>query len=270
MNIQIANNTSEQMHLHTVMVNGITRSMHISGLILSMTCVALLIWCAYFLSNPETLPIKQVRIEGEFSRLSPEILKTMVTKKVRGGFFNIDVDAIRNVLLANPWVRDVSVQRIWPDSLRVSVLEQVAVVRWGKEGLLNSAGEYFSPEPETFPDELPGLLGPHGTEVLLLKRFNEIQKSIQDVGMNIKYLTLNERRAWQFKLNNGIQVILGRTDFDIRMERFLNFVPLGLTGKLSETELVDMRYTNGFAVRWKQYDSVNKVEVGLNENGKKT
>ncbi|MEE8320725.1 MAG: cell division protein FtsQ/DivIB [Gammaproteobacteria bacterium] len=270
MNAQIAKNAPEQMHLHTVMGNEVSRSMQISGLFLTLTCVALLIWSTYLLSSPETLPIKQVRIEGEFTRLSPGMLKTMVTDKVRGGFFNLNVDAVRNVLLANPWVREVTVKRIWPDGLLVSVLEQAAVVRWGKEGLLNSAGEYFSPESETFPEGLPVLFGPHGTEVLLLNRFNETQKSIQDIGMNIKNLTLNERRAWRFELDSGIQVILGRKDFDIRMERFLDLVPLGLTGKLSATELVDMRYTNGFAVRWKQDDSVTNVGVGLKKNGKKT
>jgi cell division protein FtsQ len=270
MNTQIDKNISERMDLQTVVEGRVCRSLQILGLLMTIICIALFIWSTYLLSNPETLPIKQVRIEGEFFRLSPNKLKAMVTDKVRGGFFNLDVDAVRNVLLANPWVRDVTVQRIWPDSLRVSVLEQVAVARWGKDGLLNSAGEYFSPEPETFPEELPELHGPNGTEVLLLNRFNKIQESISGIRIIIKCLTLSERRAWQFELDNGIQVILGRKDFDLRMERFIDFVPLGLTGKLSQTELVDMRYTNGFSVRWIQDDSVTNVEAGLNKNGKKT
>jgi len=270
MNTQIDKDISERLEPQTVVEGSVCRSLQIPGLFLTVICIALFIWGTYLLSNPETLPIKQVRIEGEFFRLSPNKLKAMVTDKVRGGFFNLDVDAVRNVLLANPWVRDVTVQRIWPDSLRVSVLEQVAVARWGEDGLLNSDGEYFSPRPETFPEELPELHGPHDTEVLLLNRFNKIHESISSIGLKIKRLTLSERRAWQFELDDGIQVILGRKDFDLRLERFIDFVPLGLTGKLSQTELVDMRYTNGFSVRWIQDDSVTNVEVGLNKNGKKT
>jgi cell division protein FtsQ len=258
------------MDIQTVVKTRVPRSLQIAGLFMTIICIALLIWSTHLLLNPETLPIKQVRIEGEFFRLSPNKLKAIVTDKVRGGFFNLDVDAVRNVLLANPWVRDVTVQRVWPDSLRVSVLEQVAVARWGQDGLLNSDGEYFSPEPETFPAELPELHGPHGTEIILLNQFYKIQKSISGIGIKIKYLTLSDRRAWQFVLENGIQVILGRKDFDLRLERFINFVPFGLTGKLSQTELVDMRYTNGFSVRWIQDNSVINVEVGLNKNGKET
>ena len=249
---------------------GNNRLLQVTGLLLTITCLVMLIWVAYVLSNPETLPIRQVRIEGEFFRLSPDNLKTLVTNKVRGGFFNVNVDTVRNVLLANPWVRDVTVQRVWPDALRVSVLEQVAVARWGETGLLNQAGEFFAPEKVSFPGELPVLNGPAGTEVLLLKRYNDIQGSLQDVGWKIRILTLNDRRAWQFELDNGIRVILGRTDLDLRLKRFLELVPVGLSEKLSQTELVDMRYTNGFAVRWKSDDSGKNLEIGLDDNGKKT
>ncbi|OGT34252.1 MAG: hypothetical protein A2W28_07010 [Gammaproteobacteria bacterium RBG_16_51_14] len=270
MNTHIARRTAGQMDSFALMEDGNSRSLQTAGLVLTITCMVLLVWGAYLLSNPATLPIKQVRIEGEFFRLAPDRLKIMVTDKVRGGFFNLNVDTVRNVLLANPWVKEVTVQRVWPDGLRVSVSEQVAVARWGQDGLLNPAGEYFAPERETFPDELPELYGPRGTEVLVLNRFDEIQKSLQDTGMKIKNVTLNERRAWQFELDNGIRVILGKTDFDLRLKRFRDLVPLGLSGKFSQTELVDMRYTNGFAVRWKQDGSETNVETGLDYNGKKT
>ncbi len=69
-----------------------------------------------------------------------------MTDKVRGGFFNLDVDAVRLALLGEPWVSEVTVKRIWPDALRVIVIEQIPVVRWGDSGLLNPAGEYFAPE----------------------------------------------------------------------------------------------------------------------------
>ena len=270
MNTGFYETSKEQPNTGEQVKGGYNRFLQVAGLSLTLTCLALLVWVIHVLSSPETLPIRQVRIEGEFFRLSPDKLKTLVTNKVRGGFFNVNVDTVRNVLLANPWVRDVTVQRVWPDALRVSVLEQVAVARWGETGLLNTVGEYFSPDQETFPGELPVFNGPAGTEAMLLNRYNEIQDSLQETGWKIRILTLNDRRAWQFELDNGIQVILGKTDFDLRLKRFLKLVPVGLSEKLSQTELVDMRYTNGFAVRWKSDDSGKNLEIGLDDNGKKT
>lgn len=224
----------------------------IFGVIFVLTFIFLLVWGGTFLSHTDTLPIKQVRIEGDFTRLSPVDLQLLVTDKVRGGFFNLDVDAVRLALLDEPWVSEVTVKRIWPDALRVIVIEQVPVVRWRDSGLLNPAGEYFAPDLATIPVELPLLSGPDGTEVNLLDRFNAMQKRMQLVGFNVASMTLNERRAWSFQLSNGIKVVLGQRDYEERVNRFLTLIPTTISGRVEQTESVDMRYTNGFSIRWKK------------------
>jgi cell division protein FtsQ len=222
------------------------------GIVFVLSFVGLLVWGGVYLSNSDTLPIKQVRIEGDFTRLSPVDLQLLVTDKVRGGFFNLDVDAVRLALLDEPWVSDVTVKRIWPDALRVIVIEQVPVVRWKETGLLNASGEYFAPDITTIPTELPLLSGPTGSEVTLLNRFNSMQERIQFLGFKIVSLTLNERRAWSFQLSNGIKVVLGRRDFEERFNRFLTLIPTTISGRIEQADSVDMRYTNGFSIRWKK------------------
>ncbi len=222
------------------------------GTLLVITVFSLLLWGAMYLTNPDTLPIKQVRIEGDFTRLSPVDLQLLVTDKVRGGFFSLNVDAVRLALLEEPWVSEVTVQRVWPDALRVIVIEEIPAVRWGESGLLNHEGKYFAPEPSTIPLDLPVLNGPKGTEVILLERFNSMQERVKSIGFNIAAILLDERRAWSFFLTNGIKVVLGRRDFEQRFERFLNLIPTTLSGRVEQTESIDMRYTNGFAIKWKQ------------------
>lgn len=222
------------------------------GIVFILTFISLLVWGGITLSNSGTLPIKQVRIEGDFTHLSPVDLQLLVTDKVRGGFFNLDVDAVRLALLDEPWVKEVTVKRIWPDALRVIVIEQIPVVRWKESGLLNSDGQYFAPELSTIPKELPVLSGPVGAEVMLLKRFNMMQERVRLLGFKIASLTLNERRAWSFQLENGIKVTLGRRDFEERLNRFLTLIPTTISGRISQTGSIDMRYTNGFSIRWKK------------------
>lgn len=222
------------------------------GSVFALVFISLLVWGGMTLSHPDTLPIKQVRIEGDFTRLSPVDLQLLVTDKVRGGFFNLDVDAVRLALLDEPWVSEVTVKRIWPDALRVIVIEQVPAVRWGESGLLNTSGEYFAPDITTIPAELPLLSGPAGSEVNLLNRFNTMQERVQSIGFNITSITLNERRAWSFQLKNGIKLILGRRDFEERFNRFLTLIPTTISGRIDQTESIDMRYTNGFSILWKK------------------
>jgi cell division protein FtsQ len=228
------------------------RGSRIFGMVFVLTFIGLLVWSGIYLSHADTLPIKQVRIEGDFTRLSPVDLQLLVTDKVRGGFFNLDVDAVRLALLNEPWVSEVTVKRVWPDALRVIVIEQVPVVRWKESGLLNAAGEYFAPDPATIPAELPLLSGPIGSEVVILNQFNAMQEQFKLIGFKVASMALNERRAWSFQLENGIKVILGRRDFEERLNRFLTLIPTTISGRIEQTESVDMRYTNGFSIRWKK------------------
>lgn len=222
------------------------------GIAFVLAFISLIVWAGMYLSNSDTLPIKQVRIEGDFTNLSPIDLQLLVTDKVRGGFFNLDVDAVRLALLDEPWVKEVTVKRIWPDALRVIVIEQIPVVRWKESGLLNAGAEYFAPEVASIPKDLPLLAGPAGTEAVLLERFNMMQERIQFLGFKIASLTLNERRAWSFQLENGIKVTLGRRDFEERLNRFLTLIPTTISGRITQADSIDMRYTNGFSIRWKK------------------
>jgi len=228
------------------------RSDHSNSLVgglMAVLVVTVIVSGFVWMMKPATLPIRQVHIEGKFLRLDTFRLQELVTDKVRGGFFNIDVASIRSALVALPWVNDVSVHRIWPDGLRVIVNEQTAVVRWNETGLLNEQGHYFSPEKESFPQDLPLLEGPEESQELLLERFNLLK---QTYGLSVVRLQLNERRAWKFELENGLSVVLGRKDFESRVERFVSVVMNNLGEKSSQAREIDMRYTNGFAVRWKQ------------------
>lgn len=229
------------------------------GGLMAVLVTTVIVAGSLWMMKPTTLPIKQVHIEGEFLRLDTNRMQELVSDKVRGGFFNINVAAIRNTLIALPWVKEVSVHRIWPDGLRVVVNEQTAVVKWNETGLLNDQGHYFAPEKDSFPNGLPVLEGPEDSQELLLKRLKLLK---QFYGLSVVRLRLNERRAWQFQLDSGLSVVLGRKDFESRIDRFVHVVIKNMGEKLSQAKEIDMRYTNGFAVRWKQR-AIENIESGV-------
>ncbi|MCG8324408.1 MAG: cell division protein FtsQ/DivIB [Thiotrichales bacterium] len=217
--------------------------------------LCLLLWGAWLLSQPGTLPIKYVRITGDFRHLQPEQLQTLVSSEVRGGFFNVNVGTIRDILLRDPWIEDVMVQRVWPETLRVLVTEHVPLARWGADSLLNTRGERFTPDQDSIPPTLPVLRGPDGSEPVLLRRFRELSQRLQPLGLQITELEQDPRRSWRFVVNAGFSVVLGRKEFAQRIDRFAQTVPQALRGRIGQVDEIDMRYTNGFSVRWKQTNS---------------
>jgi len=231
------------------------------GVVFITTVVVLSVYTAKYMLNPNTLPIKHVKVEGVFNRLSQTELKKNVVDNIQGGFFNIDVDRVRIALLNMPWVRDVTVKRVWPDSLKVVVKEQVPSARWGELGLLNELGEFFSPDDITIPNDLPLLFGPANSEVKLLSRYKTIQEKLQSLPfrLNVSSVTLNDRRAWSFHLENGVKIVIGRNYFDERLNRFLKFVPTLIPDRINKVESVDLRYANGLSVL-----SKNNINISSN------
>ncbi len=218
-----------------------------------ITFIILSILGGKYLLDPDTFPIKHIKVEGSFNHLSRVELKKNVVNNIQSGFFNINVDEIRLALLSMSWVREVTVKRVWPDSLKVVVYEQIPTARWGDLGLLNQSGVFFSPNGATTYNNLPLLYGPANSEVKLLERYRLIQKKLQSLPfrLNISSVILNDRRAWFFDLENGVRIKIGRYAFDDRLDRFLKFIPTLIPDRINEIESIDLRYSNGLAVLWK-------------------
>ena len=80
--------------------------------------------------------------------------------------------------------------------------------------------------------------------------------------MQVSVLRLDERRAWMFESGDGLQVVIGRKDFDDRVTRFVEFIPRSLGTNIKDAEMIDMRYPNGFAVHWKEGVTEIRQESG--------
>ncbi len=162
-----------------------------------------------------------------------------------------DLDGIQRAVEALPWVERARIQRRWPNSLHVTVIEQTAAARWGESGLLNTRGELFVRSATHVPAELPRLSGPEGTESQVAQRYLSVQGRMLEAGMRIAALRLDERGAWEMDLDSGVTVRLGRREVDERIDRFIHTASQVISHRLNEITYVDMRYSNGFAIGWR-------------------
>lgn len=223
---------------------------------LSMMLLMAVFATFFWLMRPSTFPIRQIYVEGTLKQLEPGHLQELVKGKVKSGFFSVDANVILDTLVNLPWVKQASVARIWPDGLKIIISEQEAVARWSGHGLLNKQGLLFSPSDDFPLGHLPVLEGEQGMRDILLDRFRVLRERHN---LDVVRLRVNDRGAWSFELNNGLVVVLGRRNFDDRSQRFVSIVTSNLGAKLSAAEVIDMRYTNGFAVRWR-HDAIAGAE----------
>jgi cell division protein FtsQ len=196
-------------------------------------------------------PIRVISMDGRFQRVSPGEIEKAVAPFTQAGFMSADLDRIQRAVEAVPWVDHARVQRRWPNSLHVTVVEETAAARWGESGLLNTRGQLFVREAAHVPAELPRLNGPDGTESEVAERYLAVQGRMLEAGMRIAALRLDERGAWEMDLDSGVTVRLGRRDVDERLDRFIRTASQVIAHRLNDINYVDMRYSNGFAIGWR-------------------
>ncbi len=196
-------------------------------------------------------PIRVISMDGAFQRVSPGEVEKAVAPFTHDGFMSADLDRIQRAVESVPWVERARVQRRFPNSLHVTVVEETAMARWGESGLLNTRGDLFVRQAAHVPAELPRLSGPDGTESLVAQRYLSAQGRMLEAGMRIAALRLDERGAWEMDLDSGVTVRLGRRDVEERLERFIRTASQVIAHRLNDINYVDMRYANGFSIGWR-------------------
>jgi cell division protein FtsQ len=204
------------------------------------------------LTNTETLPIKSVKIEGDYTRVDHDALQQAIVPFLKGNIFTLNIVGLKDSILQLPWVYAASVARVWPDTVLVHIVQQTAVARWQDKGLLNAAGEVFTPSVDTYPQGLPVLNGPEGQQGEVWPVYQQMAALLAPLGLHIVSLDLSARQAWHLQLENGVSVVLGRSEPLQRLHRLASVYPQVVGEHAAEVLSVDLRYPSGVAVRWKK------------------
>lgn len=212
---------------------------------------------AVYAQQNSLLPILHVTVEGKFIHVNKAALVSAVTPYATGSFLSVDVANLRKAGEALSWVKQIQVRRVWPDSLHLIVEEQVAVARWKDKWLVNNKGDTFLSTDDELPTDMAVLQGPENSHKVVVQRYQAMTKKLAKQSLAIKYLKMDDRRAWNLILINGMKVVLGRANSEQRFARFIDVYQSKLKKYSLQISIMDMRYTNGLAVSWKQGQKPN-------------
>lgn len=217
---------------------------------LLLLCVLSAGWLYQRLADPMTLPIHKIRVQGALAHVNEDMLRQSVVDKVQGGYFNIDVAALRKTVEQLPWVRTAAVRRVWPDAVVINVIEQQPLAIWQKGGLINDRGELFLPKVTEQLKGLPLFMAPAGMEHNITELYRDLAAQLAPLELNITEIQLDQRRAVRLQLDNGIELLLGGEERLVRLQRFVKVYHKSLARHASRIKRVDLRYSNGMAVQW--------------------
>jgi cell division protein FtsQ len=161
----------------------------------------------------------------------------------------LDAEAARAQLMANPWIADAAVLKLYPDRLQISVTERQAFALWQKDGSISviaADGTVLQPSIQDRYRALPLLVG-KGAEragydfLAILDRYPDIRSLLR------ASIFVAERR-WNLRLTNGLDVRLPEAGVEQALERL---VALDRDKKLLSRDItsVDLRLADRVTVR---------------------
>ncbi len=181
--------------------------------------------------------------------VSREEILTTAGVTGRASLLFLDADAARMRLLANPWIADAAVLKLYPDRLQITITERQAFALWqmdGRVSVIASDGTVLEPFVEDRYVGLPLVVG-RGAE-RQAKDFLAIVDCYPDIRSVLRASVLVAERRWNLRLDNGIDVRLPEGNVEQALERL---VMLDREKKLLSRDIVavDLRLPDRASVR---------------------
>lgn len=213
--------------------------------------LSLLLCIGLKIMDPATFPIKSIKITGNYSHVDHQALQDAILPYMNKGFLWLDVNGLKEELVQIPWVATADVKRIWPNVLQINITERTPIAHWNNNELMTSDGVVFNANGNIGSDNLPWLSGPPGQQENLLADYQFINQMLAPVGVHAVWIALTPRQAFELKLNNNMLLVIGKNDVVSRLQRFVSVYNTLFRNHENDVAYVDLRYSNGLAVRWK-------------------
>jgi cell division protein FtsQ len=203
-------------------------------------------------------PVTRLTVQAEFKHVSADDIRAAVRPRLGKGFFALDLDAVQKAVAALPWVESVEARKRWPDTLQLRIYERQPFARWNDKQLISRQGLVFDVPGTDDAGALPSLHGPDDRLAEVVSFYADTRKAFAGTHLQITGVALTERGSWSISTVTGARIVIGdRDQAGRRLRRFLDVYPQLIAGHADGFAYADLRYTNGFAVRWPLTAAVN-------------
>ncbi|MBS0381808.1 MAG: cell division protein FtsQ/DivIB [Proteobacteria bacterium] len=195
-------------------------------------------------------PVRELAVHATFRHVSAAQIRAAVTPALGGGFFAIHLDKVRDAVAALPWVGQVEVSKRWPDALDITVTEIQPIAHWGDAALLGRDGRIFKVPDAGVVNGLPQFNAPDDRVDDVMAFYRTATTDFVPYGLRVNEVDMSARGSWTLVLSSGARVVVGGEQPDQRLARFAAALPVLMRGRSDGFVYADLRYSNGFAVRW--------------------
>ena len=195
--------------------------------------------------------ITSINIEGDLKRVSKRGIEIIVLELKNQGFLTADKGKYKDKLETIDWVKSATINKQWPNTINVVLVEDDVIGLWNKRLLLNSSGELYALDQRVVPDELIQFFGPEDRENEVYTRYKLYNDELATRGILIEEIELDFRGSWVITVRPSIKIKLGEEATEERFERFLTIWDQSLLENFELISYIDLRYSEGFVIKRK-------------------
>lgn len=226
-------------------------NLSLMGILFALAIILALRLIYLCLADPLRFPIARVKVVAPYAQVSHKHINQQIAPFFENvSFFTLPTFDIEHRLRQIPWVKYVSVERIWPDTVKIFVREREAVAYWNAR-LLDHDGQVFGQAAQVENMPLPKLAGPAQESQEVLQVYKKLSNILTTYGLHAATLEKRDNQAWVLKLANEVTLQLGKRELESRILRFCKAYPAVFANKSDRLVSVDLRYPRGMAVQWK-------------------
>jgi cell division protein FtsQ len=213
---------------------------------------AVLSWVAQW----SVFALKRIDVRGDLQHVTAASIRAATAGRLKGNYFTMRLDDTRRLLETVPWVARVSVRRVWPNRLQVTLTEHRALGTWDDGRLLSDGGELFvaNPAEAEIHGPLPAFSGPAAIARDVARRYYEFSALLAAIPLAVDGIDVSERRAWSVRVSGpGLpagRIELGRdapVSLSARLEQLIAAYPMVVAHFGGPPARIDARYPNGLA-----------------------
>ncbi|UNE53677.1 cell division protein FtsQ/DivIB [Bartonella machadoae] len=191
--------------------------------------------------------VTDVDISGNKRLEKQEILKLLELDFAQS-IFTFDVDKARFVLEQQAWVQSANVQKIYPNKVRISVVECKPYAIWQHDGMMDivdDTGRIILPFKGVAIRDLPLLVG-QGAQNAAKMFLQELSSYPQLYNRVRAFVRVGDRR-WDLVLDNGLRIMLPEND---ALERLSSLIKTGTIQDLFSRDIlsIDLRLSDRITV----------------------
>ncbi len=217
----------------------------VATVLYALAAAAFLFLAASWLVQRPSMAVRVVEVTTPLVEVDPGLLEAVIRSDVRGSFFTLSPQRVRQAVRKLPWVREVQVSRHWPGTLRIAIEEHKALAQWSESELLAADGTVFR---GTARARLPRFEAQHANPAEALARYEEARRAFAALGMNVTRFGMSDRGAVWVEADGRLRVEFGREQFRERLDRFAQTLSRWSEEERAQVVRVDLRYRSALAV----------------------